>query len=57
MSLRDDLLAAAAARDVSVNYLVTRAIGDYLARLPQIDAYASPTPRPAGLHADSSATS
>ena len=33
-SLRDELLAVAASRDVSVNLLVTRAISDYLQRNP-----------------------
>ena len=32
-SLRDELLAAATERDVSVNFLVTRAVSDYLRRL------------------------
>jgi hypothetical protein len=56
-SLRDELQAAATARDVSVNYLVTRAIGDYLQRLPKIDPYEGPTPRSAGQHPDTTATS
>ena len=33
-SLRDELHEAAAARDVSANLLVTRAVADYLRRLP-----------------------
>jgi predicted transcriptional regulator len=33
-SLRDELQEAATARDVSVNFLVTRAVADYLRRLP-----------------------
>jgi hypothetical protein len=33
-SLRHELQTAAAARDVSVNLLVTRAVADYLRRLP-----------------------
>ena len=33
-SLRDELRAAAVERDVSVNLLVTRAVSDYLSRLP-----------------------
>ena len=37
-SLREELQAAATSRDVSVNFLITRAIGDYLRRLPSIDA-------------------
>jgi len=37
-SLRDELLAAAAERDVSVNYLVTRAVMEYLSCLPAISA-------------------
>ena len=37
-SLRDELLAAAAERDVSVNYLVTRAVTEYLSCLPAISA-------------------
>ena len=32
-SLREELYAAATERDVSVNFLVTRAISDYLGRL------------------------
>jgi hypothetical protein len=36
-SLRDELKAAATERDVSVNFLVTRAVLDYLRRLPAID--------------------
>jgi hypothetical protein len=38
-SLRNALLAAATARDVSVNLLVTRAVADYLGRLapPDLD--------------------
>jgi hypothetical protein len=36
-SLRDELQAAATERDVSVNFLVTRAVLDYLRRLPAID--------------------
>lgn len=36
-SLRDELQAAAAERDVSVNFLVTRAVSDYLQRLPAVD--------------------
>lgn len=35
-SLRDELQAAALERDVSVNFLVTRAVHDYLRRLPSI---------------------
>lgn len=35
-SLRDELQAAAAERDVSVNLLVTRAVRDYLGRLPSL---------------------
>ena len=35
-SLRDELQAAAAERDVSVNFLVTRAVRDYLTRLPPV---------------------
>jgi hypothetical protein len=34
VSLRDQLRAAAAERDVSANLLVTRALADYLERLP-----------------------
>jgi hypothetical protein len=33
-SLRDELQVAATERDVSVNFLVTRAVSDYLRRLP-----------------------
>jgi hypothetical protein len=35
-SLRDELQAVAAERDVSVNLLVTRAVRDYLGRLPSL---------------------
>lgn len=35
-SLRDELQAAAVDRDVSVNFLVTRAVLDYLGRLPPV---------------------
>lgn len=33
-SLRDELQTAAVERDVSVNFLVNRAVSDYLRRLP-----------------------
>ena len=36
VSLRTDLQAAATERDVSVNFLVTRAVADYLRRLPPV---------------------
>lgn len=36
-SVRDALREAAAARDVSVNLLVTRAVTEYLGRLPDVD--------------------
>lgn len=36
VSLRDELRAVAAERDVSVNLLVTRAVLDYLVRLPSL---------------------
>jgi predicted transcriptional regulator len=39
-SLRDELHEAATARDVSVTFLVTRALSDYLRRLPPPDALA-----------------
>lgn len=35
-SLRGELQAAAVERDVSVNFLVTRAVLDYLSRLPSV---------------------
>jgi hypothetical protein len=35
-SLRDELQAAAVERDVSVNFLVIRAVRDYLRRLPSV---------------------
>jgi hypothetical protein len=35
-SLRDELQVAAIERDVSVNFLVTRAVLDYLSRLPSV---------------------
>lgn len=35
-SLRDELQAVAAERDVSVNFLITRAVLDYLGRLPSL---------------------
>jgi hypothetical protein len=34
VSLRDELQAVANKRDVSVNFLVVRAVTDYLSRLP-----------------------
>ncbi len=37
VKLRDDLHAEARKRDVSANYLVTRAVADFLARLPPLD--------------------
>lgn len=37
-SLRDELLAAAEVRDVSVNFLVTRAVKEYLRALPAVGA-------------------
>jgi predicted transcriptional regulator len=37
-SLHDELQTAATARDVSVNFLVTRAVSAYLAQLPPPDA-------------------
>ncbi|HXW35326.1 MAG TPA: hypothetical protein VEJ87_12165 [Acidimicrobiales bacterium] len=37
VSLREELQRAAFARDVSVNYLVTKAISDLLERLPGPD--------------------
>jgi predicted transcriptional regulator len=53
-SLRDELLKVATARDVSVTFLVTRAVSDYLRRLPMpgewLDEAAegpSGSPRPA----------
>jgi hypothetical protein len=36
ISLRDELQAVASERDVSVNLLVTRAVLDYLGRLPSL---------------------
>ena len=36
-SVRDALRDAAATRDVSVNLLVTRAVTEYLERLPDVD--------------------
>jgi len=38
VSVRDELLAAATERDVSVNFMVTRAVVQYLSRLPAIDS-------------------
>jgi len=43
-SLRDELRSAAVERDVSVNFLVNRAVLDYLRRLPPV------SDRPQGLH-------
>lgn len=37
-SLHDELQAVASERDVSVNFLVTRAVVHYLQRLPAIDS-------------------
>lgn len=55
-SLRDELQKAAAERDVSVNFLVTRAVHDYLERLPSVgDAPRGPrrAARRTGLEATS----
>lgn len=41
-SLRDELRAAALARDVSVNFLVNRAVTDYLARLAPLGDHQGP---------------
>lgn len=38
-SVRDELQQAAAERDVSVNLLVTRAVCDYLRRLPPVGGW------------------
>ncbi|MDP9386666.1 MAG: hypothetical protein M3Q48_01750 [Actinomycetota bacterium] len=48
VSLREELQAAATERDVSVNLLVTRAVLDYLERLPPVglDEPRRPTARP-----------
>jgi hypothetical protein len=40
-SLHGELLSAAVEREVSVNFLVTRAVADYLEHLPAINATAS----------------
>jgi hypothetical protein len=37
-SLYEELQSAAGARDVSVNFLVTRAVSSFLAQLPPADA-------------------
>jgi HicB family len=37
-SLHEELQSAATQRDVSVNFLVTRAVSSYLAQLPPVDA-------------------
>jgi predicted transcriptional regulator len=37
-SLHEELQSAASARDVSVNFLVTRAVSTFLAQLPPADA-------------------
>lgn len=44
ISLRDELQSVAAERDVSVNLLVTRAVREYLGRLPPLGD-APPGPR------------
>jgi len=36
-SLHEELQSAATQRDVSVNFLVTRAVSSYLAQLPSVD--------------------
>ena len=41
-SLRDELDRAAGERAVSVNFLVTRAITDYLRALPPVDQVTAP---------------
>ena len=51
-SLRDELRTVAAERDVSVNLLVTRAVVDYLRRLPSLSD-APRGPRRAGVEAAS----
>ncbi len=43
-SLRDELQAAAIERDVSVNFLVTRAVAAYLRQLPYPDLVKPPEP-------------
>jgi hypothetical protein len=37
-SLHEELQSAATQRDVSVNFLVTRAVSTFLAQLPPVDA-------------------
>ena len=41
-SLREDLQVAALERDVSVNFLVTRAVSEYLRRLPPVGEAEAP---------------
>jgi len=43
-SLRDQLQEAATTRDVSVNFLVTRAVSEFLVRLPPPGARPENTP-------------
>ena len=47
VSLRDELQAVAAEREVSVNFLVIRAVSDYLQQLPPAGTKRRPGPRPA----------
>jgi hypothetical protein len=43
--MRDELQCAADARDVSVNFLATKAIGEYLRQHSIVDLDADPSPR------------
>lgn len=56
-SLRDQLRAAATEREVSVNFLVTRAVLHCLQRLPAIDAAEPPRARAGHRRATARATS
>ncbi|HEX4979099.1 MAG TPA: YlcI/YnfO family protein [Acidimicrobiales bacterium] len=42
LSLRAELVEAAAARDVSINFLVLQAVRDYLRRLPSLEGEQRP---------------
>jgi len=56
-SLREELHAAATERDVSVNFLVTRAISDYLGQLSPPGAESSWETQPYPLDSDGSTAS
>lgn len=46
LSVHERLHAAASDRDVSANLLITRAVTEFLDRLPPLDATVAPLPQP-----------